>query len=321
MTRPTDVDLSARVGRLDLGLCVMNASGPLCTHDDELETLASSRAGAVVIKSATLEPRKGNVEPRIHLGGDGTLSINSVGLCNLGYRAHAAQAARLRQGAGKPIIASVAGFTPGEYVEMASVAGRASDAIEVNLSCPNVSGKVQVGLDPEASEAVLRGVRQATDRDIWVKLPPYQDASQVSTMAGVLRRCGVSAAVCINSPSGLDVDVENEVTVIHPNGGMGGLGGADCRRIARWNIRQFHLALEGALPVIGVGGVSTAEDVYGHILCGASAVQIGTALLASGPRIFDRIESELAGLMRRRGVVRISDKIGALRIRPEEETP
>lgn len=313
------IDLSTRIGQFDLAFPAMNASGPLCTYDDELNALAESASGAIVWKSMTLEARLGNPQPRLSWNTAQGTSINSIGLANLGYRAHAEQIARLREiHPQRRLIASIAALEPTQFPIMTKQVGAVADALEINLSCPNVPGKPQLAFDLEASRATLLSIRESTECDLWVKLPPFQDARLVEAMATVLVEAQVQAAVCINSPSGLDLDLDGERALIHPNRGMGGAGGRDILRIARWNIRQFFLALDGRASVVGVGGIFDGRDIYGHILCGASAVQIGTSYLIEGPAIFSRVRREFLEVLHQHGVTRLQDKIGALKI-PEKE--
>jgi dihydroorotate dehydrogenase (fumarate) len=309
------IRLDARIGRLHLDPALLNASGPWCTYDEELWPLAASEAGGVVLKSATLEPRRGNPEPRVSCDREGGTSINSVGLANLGYEGHAEQVERLKAAyPHKPVIASIAGLAPDHFPAMARRLGAVADALEVNLSCPNVAGKPQVALDPEASRRVLAEVRSVTTIDLWVKLPPLQDKRLVEQMAGILLETGVQAAVCINSPSGLDLDLETETSCIHPNGGMGGTGGRDVLRVALWNVRQFALALGEKVAVLGCGGVERGEDALKHVLCGASAVQVGTGYLMEGPGIFTRLKSELFEILEKKGCGSLQEKRGGLKV-------
>lgn len=309
------VSLSGQIGRLHLDPVLLNASGPWCTYDEELRPLAASRAGAVVLKSATLEPRHGNPEPRVSCDREAGTSINAVGLANLGYEGHAEQLARLKaEHPDKPFVASLAGLQPEHFAVMARRLGPVADALEINLSCPNIAGKPQLAFDPEASRRVLAEVRSVTTCDLWVKLPPFQDDRLVEQMAGILLETGVQAAVCINSPSGLDLDLETETTAIHPRGGMGGTGGRDVLRVALWNVRQFSLCLGEKVAVIGCGGIESGADVLKHVLCGASAVQVGTTYLMEGPAVFARLEAELAELLQKKGVAQLGVKRGALRV-------
>ena len=314
------VSLDVQIGRLRLSPAILNASGPWCTYDDEVWPLARSEAGGVVLKSATFEPRKGNPEPRVSCDRAAGTSINAVGLANLGYEGHAEQIQRLKaEFPAKPIIASIAGLAPDHFPVMARRLGAVADALEVNLSCPNVAGKPQIAFDPDASRRVLAAVRASADCDIWVKLPPLQDRRLVEEMAGILLDNRVQAAVCINSPSGVDVDVETETTMIHPNGGGGGTGGRDVLRVALWNVRQFTQALGDEIAVIGCGGIESGEDVFKHVLCGASAVQVGTTYLMDGPVVFSRLKSELSDLLAKKGASSLLQKRGALRVLPAAE--
>ncbi len=287
------MDLSATIAGVKFPTCLMNASGALCMTREELLALGRSRAGAIVTKSMTLEPRLGNPEPRYYGFPGG--SINSMGLPNLGYRAYAELIPELKQ-FGKPVIASIAGLCEDDFLIMARVINQAGpDLIEVNLSCPNIPGKPQIAYDPVDSERLLKRVRPLISVPMGVKLPPYFDPVHHAVMAEVIRRCGVDYLNLINSVgNGLVVDPKLESAVIKPKGGFGGLGGALIKPVALANVRAFWKLLQGRIPIIGTGGVMEGVDVYEHVLCGASAVQVGTALVEEGVEVFDRLENELA---------------------------
>jgi dihydroorotate dehydrogenase (fumarate) len=278
----------------------MNAAGALCVTRDELDALGRSRAGAIVTKSMTLEPRQGNPEPRYYAFPSG--SINSMGLPNLGYRAYAQIIPDLRRFQ-KPVIASIAGFGEEDFVTIAAlITERQPDLIEVNLSCPNIPGEPQIGYDAEASERLLRRVRKVVSVPMGVKLPPYFDPAHQEKMARVLERVGVDFLSLINSVgNGLIVDPEKETVVIKPKGGFGGLGGTLIKPVALANVRAFWKLFGGRLPIIGTGGVVNGTDVFEHLLCGASAVQVGTVLVEEGLGVFERLERELAALLARKG--------------------
>lgn len=294
------MDLSITIAGIKFPSCFMNASGALCVTREELAALGRSRSGAIVTKSMTVEPRTGNPEPR-YVGFPGG-SINSMGLPNLGYRAYVDLIPELRR-FGKPIIASVAGLCEDDFVKIAEAVNAAKpDLIEINLSCPNIPGKPQIGYDPQDSERLLRRVRALVTIPMGVKLPPYFDPAHHAVMADVMKRAGIDFLTLINSVgNGLVVDPEQEAVVIKPKGGFGGLGGPIIKPVALANVRAFWRLLDGQCPIIGTGGVVSGVDAFEHFLCGASAVQVGTALVEEGVGLFDRLERELAAVMDKKG--------------------
>jgi dihydroorotate dehydrogenase (fumarate) len=174
--------------------------------------------------------------------------------------------------------------------------------IEVNLSCPNIAGKPQIGYDAEDSERLLEQVRRVITVPMGVKLPPYFDPAHHEKMARVIERVGVEFLSLINSVgNGLVVDPERESVVIKPKGGFGGLGGAMIKPVALANVRAFWKLFDGRIPIIGVGGVVTGTDAFEHLLCGASAVQIGTVLVEEGLGAFERLAKELSSVLTRKG--------------------
>jgi dihydroorotate dehydrogenase (fumarate) len=277
----------------------MNASGALCVTREELAALGRSRSGAIVTKSMTIEPRAGNPEPRYVAFPGG--SINSMGLPNLGYRTYIDLMPELRR-FGKPVVASVAGLCEDDFVTIAEALNAAKpDLLEVNLSCPNIPGKPQIGYDPQDSEHLLRRVRPLVTVPMGVKLPPYFDPAHQVAMADVIRRTGVDFLTLINSVgNGLVVDPDLESVVIKPKGGFGGLGGVMIKPVALANVRAFSRLLGERCPIIGTGGVGGGVDVFEHLLCGASAVQVGTVLVEEGIGVFERLERELVMWLEKR---------------------
>lgn len=224
-------DLSTTIAGVTFPSCFMNAAGALCVTREELLALGRSRAGAIVTKSMTVEPRQGNPEPRYYGFPGG--SINSMGLPNLGYRAYAELIPELKR-FGKPVIASVAGLCEDDFPTIATAINAAApDLIEVNLSCPNIPGKPQIGYDPDASERLMKRVRKVITVPMGIKLPPYFDPAHHEAMGKVIGRCGVDFINMINSVgNGLVVDPEREAVVIKPKGGFGGLGGTLIKPVA-----------------------------------------------------------------------------------------
>ena len=306
------MDLSTTIAGITFPNCFMNASGALCVTREELLALGRSHAGAIVTKSMTVESRQGNPSPRYYgfCGG----SINSMGLPNLGYKAYAELIPELKT-FGKPVIASVAGLCEDDFPTIARVINEAKpDLIEVNLSCPNIPGKPQIGYDAEASERLMKRVRKVITVPMGVKLPPYFDPAHHKLMGDVIGRCGVDFLNLINSVgNGLVVNPETETVVIKPKGGFGGLGGTIIKPVALANVRAFWKYFEGRMPIIGTGGVMNGVDAFEHFLCGASAVQVGTVFVEEGAEVFKRLEQELAACLDKKGYASVAECRGKLK--------
>ena len=305
-------DLSTTIAGVRFPSCFMNAAGALCVTRDELMALGQSGSGAIVTKSMTVEPRQGNPEPRYYGFPGG--SINSMGLPNLGYKAYAELIPDLKR-FGKPVIASVAGLCEDDFPAIAAVINAAQpDLIEVNLSCPNIPGKPQIGYDPDTSERVIKRVRSLITVPMGLKLPPYFDPAHHEIMGKVIGRHGVDFLNMINSVgNGLVVDPEREAVVIKPKGGFGGLGGRIIKPVALANVRAFYKLFQGRIPIIGTGGVVDGVDAFEHVLCGASAVQVGTVLVEEGLGAFDRLNNELAAVLARKGYRSLADCRGTVK--------
>lgn len=306
------MNLSTTISGVPFPFCVMNASGACCVTQEELESLGQSRTGAIVTKSMTPHPREGNPQPRYYRFTGG--SINSMGLPNLGYPAYAQLIPKLRR-FGKPLIASIAGLTPQDFIEAAQAMERANpDLVEINLSCPNIPGKPQIGYDFEGSKTLLLEVQNCLTIPFGVKLPPYFDPVHQEAMARVLEEINVSFLSLINSVgNGLVVDPKTETVVIKPKGGFGGLGGPIIKPVALANVRAFWKLFQGTIPIIGVGGVMNGTDVFEHLLCGASAVQVGTVLVEEGPSVFERLERELGKILDEKGYSSVEECRGKLK--------
>lgn len=277
--------LETTISGIKIDPCIMNASGPLCTYKKELVELAESNTGAVVFKSGTILYRKGNPEPRlIQFGND---LIQAMGLPNLGYKKYAEYIPELKE-YGKPIIPSVAGFNIEEYVLMSKAYENAgADMLELNLSCPNV-GKRLICYDPEKTKEVVSEVKNETKIPISVKLGPYTDPFLLKEIAEALKE--VDCITLINSPSGATkIDPISGKILLKPE--YGGLSGKSIKPLAVGNVRKFHKLIDK--PIIGVGGIFTAEDVIEYARAGASAMQIGTCYLQRGPKIFEEISKNL----------------------------
>ena len=308
------VDLSVSWLGVNMENPLYNASGVMCRSREELDAVAASAAGALITKSCTLLPREGNPEPRYATAPHG--SINSMGLPNAGYQYYLDYAKAYDHQSGKPLFISVSGMSLEDNLEMLA-AFRDADLpclVELNLSCPNLPGKPQIGYDFEASSHVLSEVVKVYHKPFGVKLPPYFDPVHFAEMASVLNSFPLLKYVtCINSVgNGLVIDLDSESVVIKPKGGLGGIGGDYVLPTALANVREFYRLLDDK-HVIGCGGVKSGREAFMHILAGATAVQVGTCLYEEGVGCFSRIRDELAALMQEKGYATLADFRGKLK--------
>lgn len=310
---PSSISLSTKIADSTLPSCIYNASGPLCSNADELHAIGKSSSGAILSKSATLQERAGNEEPRYVDTQWG--SINSMGLPNKGYDFYA-QFAEQTEAYDKPYFLSISGLSHNDNAHIIKELAEFKNisAIELNLSCPNVPNKPQTGYDFEQSRILLEAVFAEAKQPLGVKLPPYFDMPHFDMMAAVLNDFPISFVTCINSiGNGLVIDSELESVLIKPKHGFGGIGGDFIKPTALANVRKFYTLLDKKVSVIGCGGIRTGMDAFEHILCGASAVQIGTQFMREGFSCFDRIANELTEIMRSKGYDTIESFKGKLK--------
>ena len=292
----------------------MNASGVHCMTIEDLQELEKSDAGAYITKSCTLEKREGNPSPRyvdLALG-----SINSMGLPNLGFNYYLDYVLEVQQNQDTPIFFSIAGMSPEENLEMLDSIQKSafSGITELNLSCPNVPGKPQLAYDFQATEQLLEKVFAFFKKPLGVKLPPYFDLAHFDQMADILNKFPLTYVNSVNSVgNALYIDTEEEAVVIKPKNGFGGLGGQYIKPTALANVRAFYTRLKPEIQIIGTGGIETGQDAFKHLLCGASMLQIGTALHKEGPEIFTRIRRELQEIMDKKGYKSIDEFRGKLK--------
>lgn len=292
----------------------MNASGVHCMTIEDLQELEKSDTGAYITKSCTLEKREGNPSPRyvdLALG-----SINSMGLPNLGFDYYLDYVLEVQQNQDKPTFFSIAGMSPEENLEMLDRIQKSafSGITELNLSCPNVPGKPQLAYDFQATEQLLEKVFAFFKKPLGVKLPPYFDLAHFDQMADILNKFPLTYVNSVNSVgNALYIDTEEEAVVIKPKNGFGGLGGQYIKPTALANVRAFYTRLKPEIQIIGTGGIETGQDAFEHLLCGASLLQIGTALHKEGPEIFPRIIRELQEIMDKKGYQSIDEFRGKLK--------
>lgn len=293
--------------------CLMNAAGVYCYSIEELALIDQSAAGSFVTKTATPDFREGNPEPRYvntELG-----SINSMGLPNMGLEYYLNHLIDLQvQRPEKVYFLSLTAFSPSEIHESLKKVEKStfSGFVELNLSCPNVPGKSQIAYDFETTDAILKEVFSYYTKPLGIKLPPYFDIVHFDQAAACFNQYPLAFINCINS-IGNGLVIEDEQVVIKPKQGFGGLGGDYIKPTALANVHAFYQRLNPSISIIGTGGVRTGRDVFEHILCGASMVQVGTALQKEGPAIFERLTKELHAIMAEKGYTSLEDFKGKLR--------
>ena len=309
------MNLGINIAGIELAHPIFNASGILDETLEEMEAIGRSESSAILMKSCTLEPREGNPKPRYYEDEFG--SINSSGLPNKGYKEYGKYATILKAKFKKPVIASVSGMKFDDNVRIVKFfsAIQEIDLIELNLSCPNLEGRPQIGYDFEASDKLIRVVKDVCSKPLGLKLPPYFDFAHFDMMAKVINRHKPDFVTCINSlGDGLIIDAEKEQTVIKPKGGFGGIGGLYCKPTALANVRRFYEILDKDIKIIGVGGIKSGKDVFGFVLAGATAVQVGTQFAKEGPNVFGRCVTKVQALMKKKKYGSIDEFRGKLRV-------
>lgn len=295
--------------------CLMNAAGVYCYDAAELDQMQASKAGTFVTKSATLQARAGNPEPRYLATPLG--SINSMGLPNHGLPYYLDYVSQQQIAVPNKIyFQSITGFNIDEDEQLLAqiTASDFKGIVELNLSCPNVPGKPQTGYDFETVERILTRVFEVYQGPLGIKLPPYFDIVHFDQMAAILNQFPLAFVNCVNSiGNGLFIDAATETVTIKPKNGFGGIGGDYLKPTALANVHAFYQRLKLEIQIIGTGGVKSGQDVFEHLLCGASMVQVGTALQKEGPLIFDRLTAELKTIMQQKGYTQIADFQGQLK--------
>jgi dihydroorotate dehydrogenase (NAD+) catalytic subunit len=305
--------------RLAVDFCGLAFSTPLvllsgCVGFGEeytrIKGFSNRDAGAVCLKGTTGEARLGNPPHRVYETPDGML--NAIGLQNPGVTRVVDDILPTLDFDETRFIANVSGSTVEEYVEVTRRFDQSPiDAIEINISCPNVKeGGVAFGNDPDMSARVVEACRGVTRKPLITKLSPNQ-----TDIAENARRCieaGSDAFAVINTLMGMSVDIESRTPHIGNN--QGGLSGPAIKPIALLKVHQvFQVARDHGIPIIGQGGVTSANDAIEFLLAGATTVGVGTALFYD-PLILPKINRGILEYLERHGLQRVGELTGALRL-------
>lgn len=300
-------DLSVELCGVALDNPVIPASGTFGFGKEMAEIYDINILGSISFKGTTRDARFGNPTPRIAECPSGL--INSVGLQNPGVDAVIAhELPELRKIFRKPIIANISGFSIEEYVECCSKLDKEEQVaiLEVNISCPNVhNGGMAFGTSPESAAAVTKAVKAVTTKPVFIKLSP--NVTDIVAIAKACEEAGADGITLINTMLGMRIDIARRKPVIANK--MGGFSGAAIFPIAVRMVYQVAHAVK--IPVIGCGGVATAEDVVEMMMAGATGVQVGAENLRNPYACKDIIE-ELPIVMERLGIEKLSDIIGII---------
>ena len=294
--------LSVQLDKILLRNPTMLASGILGISQSIFERLYDENIGAVVTKSISVNPMKGYPNPTIIPLGGGSY-LNAVGLSNPGVAAFSKE---LSENRNIPIMISLVGSSEKEFSKMVKVFDSLKIiGYEINLSCPHVSKMgMEVGDDPEAVNKIVRAVRMNTNKPISVKVGV--GSIDVVELARVAIEAGANIITAINTLRAMSIDVETMMPIL--SNLIGGLSGNAIKPIGIRCVYEISKKLQ--VPVIGCGGVSSWQDVIEYMIAGASAVQIGSILGSSGPKIFNHITKDLRKYVEKKGLRNISELIG-----------
>jgi len=301
-------DMSVEIAGIKLRNPVMPASGTFGYGEEYTPFIDMEKIGAIVTKGLSLKPKAGNPTPRIAETVSGML--NAIGLQNVGIDAFIQHKMPFLRTVNTPVIANFFGNTLEEYGE---VAKRLNDipeiaAGELNISCPNVKqGGIVFGTDPKAASEVVALVRKNLQKPLIVKLTP--NVTDITVVARAVEEAGADAIACINTITGMSVDVNTRKPRIANM--TGGLSGPAIRPVA---VRMVHQVVQTvSVPVIGIGGIVKAMDALEFLIVGAKAVQVGTANFVDPTAMISIIEG-IEEFLVEEGIDDIHDLIGSLRL-------
>ncbi len=286
---------------------VMTASGTFGYGTEYEDLLDIQRLGAIVCKGTFLEPRTGNPQPRLAETPSGML--NAIGLQGIGVQALIKEKAPLWAGWRVPVLVNIAGESLDEYASLAAQLDNVPgvSGLEVNISCPNVkAGGAEFGTNPEIAAAVTRAVRQATSLPVLVKLTP--NVTDIVAIAVAAAKAGADALTLINTLKGMSIDIKKRRPVLGNT--AGGLSGKAVKPVALLMVYRVAGAVD--IPIVGCGGIASAQDALEFFMAGARAVQVGTASFSNPRAALDVIEG-IEDFMTEQKITSISYIVGAAR--------
>ena len=283
---------------------VIAASGTVGYGVEYAKLVDINKLGAIICKGTTLKPRSGNAQPRIFETASGVL--NSIGLENIGIDALIKEKAPIWAKWKVPVVVNIAGENVDEYAELAykldSVKG--ISGIEVNISCPNVArGGMEFGTNPRDAAAVTKAVKGHTSLPAIVKLSP--NVTDIVEIASAVEQAGADAISLINTLRGMAIDIKVKKPFL--GGVAGGLSGPAVKPVALYMVYRVSSAVK--VPIIGGGGIASANDAIEFIMAGASAVWLSTAIMVNPAAPLEVIDG-IAGYMKREGLKDVSQLVG-----------
>jgi len=302
-------DLRIKIGSVDFKNPIFVASGTYGYGTEVSELADITVLGAIVTKSVTRYPREGNPPPRIVETPSGML--NSIGLANIGVEAYIKKMIPLYEELKTPIIMNIAGSTEDEYCEILELTELVSSNIvgyEINISCPNVNvGGMEFGVDCDLTEQLTTRLRKLTDRLLIMKLSP--NVTDIAAIGVAAEKGGADALSAINTLVGMSINTTNKKSNIHY--GYGGLSGPAIKPVGLACVHKIYQAVD--IPLIGIGGITSADDVLEYVLAGAAAVEVGTANYRD-PNIGTSIIVELDTLLDQNDIGSVPEFVGKVEL-------
>jgi dihydroorotate dehydrogenase (NAD+) catalytic subunit len=296
--------LNVNLAGLQLSNPTILASGILGYSAETLQSIVEGGAGAVITKSVGLKPRRGYANPTVVQTRCGL--INAMGLPNPGIDEFAAEIRQTKTTLDVPLIVSVYGFSEEEYGSVAKKAANAgADALELNVSCPHVKETgSEIGQNPEILAEVVRKVKKAVNKPVFVKLSP--NVTDIAEIAETAAKAGADAITAINTVKAMAIDTEIAMPILSNK--TGGLSGQAMKPIALRCVYEIYEHVR--IPIMGCGGVTDWRDAVEFLLAGASAVQIGTAIATKGPNVFKAVCNGVNTYLKRKGFRSVSEIVG-----------
>jgi len=302
-----ELDLKVNIGRLKLKNPVMAASGTFGSGEEYKYLLDLNKIGAIVTKSITVNAREGNPPPRIVETPSGML--NSIGLQNDGIEAFIRDKVPFLKKIKSAVIVSIAAHSVNDYAKLAERLdgiGRI-DAIEINISCPNVKGGLEFSREPFSAFEAVNAVRRKTKKTVIAKLSP--NVTDIAAIAASAEDAGADAVSLVNTFTGMAVDIDTKRPVL--GNIIGGLSGPAIKPIALRMVWEVFKRVK--VPVIGMGGIMDSGDALEFMIAGASAVEVGTANFVD-PGASVEILSGIEAYMRRNKIRNVKGLIGCLKV-------